>query len=68
MTVLNPKNVGFLVYLLMVSSVWSNKGSLKLTSHGILHYLWSADLSKTLPFINIFSTKFYQFFFQSMVA
>ena len=39
---------------------------LKLTSHGILHYLWSADLSKNFNFIvSVFI--FSQYFFQQIL-
>ena len=38
MTDLNSKSAVFSEHLLIVGSVWFNKGSLKLTSHGVLHY------------------------------
>ena len=39
MTDLNSKSAVFTEHLLIVGSVWLNKGSLKLTSHCVLHYL-----------------------------
>ena len=48
-------------------SKWIFMIPLKLTSHDILHYLWSVDLSKSFPqlivsiftFLNIFYNRFY---------
>ena len=37
---------------------------LKLTSHGILHYLWSGDLSKSFSQLILSTFTFSQYFFQ----
>ena len=59
-----PQNAAFPEQLLMVGSVWLNKGSLKLTSHGIAHFLWSADLWKTFNQLIMSTSNFSQYFFQ----
>ena len=38
--------------------------TLKLMTHGILHYLWSADLSKSFSQLNMSIFIFSQYFFQ----